>query len=106
MPGDMVVALRRGTVDHTTLFGHNSDRPAGESPCLQLVAGRSFSAGETLQTQFIKLPQVRQTLTVLGCQPAGQWGYEHGVNEQRVAIGRTSQSSKLQCSGPALTGAD
>src|SRR6516225_2969272 len=100
MPGDMVVALGRSTVDHATLFGHNSDRPAGECPKLQLVPGRSFSAGETLQTQFLKLPEVRQALTVLGCQPAGQWGYDHGVNEQGVAVGRTSQSSKLCCSGP------
>src|SRR5262249_22894940 len=106
MPGDMVVALGQSTVDHAALFGHNSDRPAGESPRLQLVPGRSFSTGEIIQTQFLKLTQVRQTLTVLGCQQPGQWGYEHGVNKQGVAIGRTSQSNKLRCSGPVLTGAD
>ena len=87
MPGDMVVALGRSTVDHATLFGHNSDRPAGECPRLQLVPGRSFSVGETIQTQFLKLPQVRQTLTVLGCQPtAARHSVFRAVKKLRRAL--------------------
>jgi secernin len=106
MPGDIVVAHGRATVDGGTLFGHNSDLAAGDGMSLQLVSGRSFAAGEMVQTQFLKLPQVRDTFTVLGSQPAGYWGYEHGVNEHGVALARTSLQSKLACAGPALTGPD
>lgn len=106
MPGDMMVARGSSTVDGSTLFAHNCGKRPGEDFALQLVPGRSFAHGETLQGQFVRLPQVRQTLTVLGTQPAGGWGYDHGINGAGVAIGRTSHQSKLIAGGPVLTGAD
>jgi dipeptidase len=106
MPGDMMVALGQSTVDATVIFAHSSDRPVGECPSLQLVPGRSFAPGETVQTDGLKLPQVRQTFSVLGSQPAGRWGYDHGVNEHGVALGRTSHRGKLLAAAQPLTGTD
>lgn len=106
MPGDMMAALAKCTVDGAVIFAHNSDRSVGECPSLLLVPGRSFAPGEIVQTAGPKLPQVRQTFTVLGSQPAGHWGYDHGVNEHGVALGRTSHRGKLVAAGQALTGTD
>ena len=105
MPGDMAVALGACTVDRHTLFAHSSARPSRQLPQLLLTPGRSFAAGEMV-APALPLPQVRQTCTVLGSQPAGEWGFEHGVNEYGVAVGRTSHQTKLQSPGPCLTGAD
>src|SRR5262249_24339319 len=103
---DMVVALGPATVDGLTLFGHNSGRPVGETQHLCLVPGRLFAPGEKVHTQFLELPQVRQTCSVLGSQPDRLWGYQHGVNEHGVAIGLTRLRSRLRCSQPSLLGAD
>jgi secernin len=106
MGSDMVVALGRATADGQTLFGQNSSRPAGQCQPLRLVPGRLFAAGEKLQAQYLELPQARQTFTVLGSQPNGYWGYDHGVNEHRLAVGCVPLYSTLTCRGPALMGTD
>jgi len=106
MPGDMAVALGRTTVNGGTLFAHNSAQPQGQFSTLELAGGRDFAAGETVQVQWLRLPQVRHVNTVLGRRRADSWGYEHGINEHGVAVGRTSHRSKLHCTGPALTGPD
>jgi secernin len=103
---DMVVALGPATGDGHTLFGHNSDRPPGHAPVLQRIPGRSFALGETVKTQCLAIPQVRQTYTVLGVQPTGSWGLDHGINSQRVAMGRAALHTRLRCEGPALLGTD
>jgi dipeptidase len=106
MASDMVVALARATGDGHTLFGHNSNRPRGEGQALRRVAGRPFEAGEVVRTPTVTLPQVRHTTTVLATQAAGQWGYAHGVNEHRVAIGTTPIRSKLDRGQAGLAGPD
>ena len=106
MGSDMVVALGPATVDGQTLFGHNSGRPVGETQHLRRVPGRCFPLGEKVRAQFIELPQVRQTFTVLGSQPDGRWGYEHGVNDQGVAVGLTRLRTRLRCPQPGLWGTD
>lgn len=103
---DTVVALGRATVDGSTLLAHSSNRPSGECQILLQTPGRAFPPGETVQTQYLRLPQARQTHTALGHQPAGLWGFTHGVNDQGVAIGYAIQRSKLSCQRPGLTGPD
>lgn len=103
---DMVVALGRATVDGQTLFAHSSDRPFGEQQALRRIPGRAYTLGEKVRVQFIELTQARQTHTVVGSQPVGCWGYEHGVNGCGVAIGCTSLATKLRSSRPALLGTD
>src|SRR5262249_11411547 len=89
-----------------TLFGHNSGRPPGEGQWLRRTPGCAFASGEKMRTQHLELPQVRQTLTVLGRQARGVWGYHHGINEQGVAIGCTALRTRMQSEQAGLTGPD
>jgi dipeptidase len=106
MGGDMVVALGRATVDGHTLFGHNSGLPSGEGQALCLTPARRHASGEKVQTQFLELPQARETFRVLGSQARGRWGYQHGVNEHGVAAGVVPLWTRLSCDRPGLTGPD
>jgi hypothetical protein len=104
MASDMVVALAAATLDGQTLFGHNSNRPAGEAQEVVRVPGRAFAPGEGVRTAALELPQVRQTATVLAGRPVGEWGYQHGVNQLGVAVGLTSFRTRLTADAPGLTG--
>jgi dipeptidase len=106
MAGDMAVALGDATANGQTLFAHSSHRPPQEMTTFQRVAGRAHELGEKVATQFIELPQARQTFTVLGSQPEGFWGYSHGVNEHGLAAGCARLSSKLEIDRPGLIGTD
>src|SRR5205807_1116536 len=106
MGGDMVVALGTATGGGTTLFGHNRQGPARESVALQRLPGRSYALGESIQTQFVTVPQARQTFTLLGCRPAGLWGYCFAINEHQVAVGQSAWQSKLRGAVAGLTGPD
>jgi dipeptidase len=106
MGSDMVVALSRATRDGRTLFAHNSTRPVGEGQALCRVAGRAYARGETVHATNLVVPQAARTSTVLACQPAGCWGYQHGVNQHGVAVGTTPIHTKLLADGPGLTGPD
>jgi secernin len=101
-----VVALARATVDGQTLFGQTSSGIAGPSSPFCRTPGRGWAPDEKVHTQFLELPQARQTYAVVGCQPNGSWGYEHGINEQQVAVGCLTLPSKLKCDSPALLGTD
>lgn len=103
---DMVVALGGATATGKTLVGGNNHAPSLGCRALRRIAGREFALGETVQTQFCQLPQVRQTFTVLGCQPANSWGFEQGINEHQLAIGCADWESKLPSEQPGLTGPD
>jgi dipeptidase len=102
----MVVALGDATVHGQTLFAHSSDQQPQDIQVLQRVPGRAHEAGENVSTQFLELPQARHTLTVLGSQPAGVWGYTHGLNDHGLAAGCTRLGSKLKLERPGLVGTD
>ena len=87
MDCDLVVALGQAGVDGQTLFARRSSQPIGHALRLDRSPRRAFAPGEKVRTQFLELPQVRQTHAVLGCQLDCSWGYEHGVNEHQVAVG-------------------
>jgi secernin len=106
MAGDMVVVLGRASGGERALFGHNSHRLPGEGQRLVRLPGRLFAPGEAVQLPQTHLAQARQTFTVVGSQPAGCWGLQHGLNEHRVAVGCSSWSSRLTCPRPALSGPD
>src|SRR5262249_13184008 len=100
MDCNLVVAVGRATVDGQALFGQNSNRPAGQA----VVQRRA--PGEMVHPPHVELPQARQTYTVLGAQPAGWWGYQHGVNEHGLAAGCTGLRTKLRGKDPKLSGGD
>jgi hypothetical protein len=66
------------------VFAKNSDRPPGESQVLLAHVARS--AGATLRTQYLAIPDAGAAAFV-GSHPSWLWGAEHGVNEHGVAIG-------------------
>jgi secernin len=103
MGSDMIVALKEASANGTPLFGLNHHAAAGLRHAVQMVPGQMHDPGYVIHASNLELPQARQTYTVLGIQPIGQWGFTHGVNEHRVALGVTQWQSRLQ-SGPATLG--
>jgi secernin len=81
---DTFVALPGATRAGATIFGKNSDRPAGEAQPLRRSAARS--AGDPLQLAYVTIDDADAHAHV-GSAPFWCWGYEIGVNEHRVAIG-------------------
>ena len=85
---DSVVAVGSQTSAGVTLFAKNSDRKPGEcQPFVQLAAAHHPSAGRVRCTH-IEIPQVAETYRVMGHSPWWVFGFEHGVNEHAVAIGK------------------
>lgn len=66
------------------LFAKNSDRPLREVQLIEPYARRS--RGSPLRTQYLTLDDPGAH-ALLGSRPDWLWGFEHGVNEHRVAIG-------------------
>ncbi|MBV8950108.1 MAG: hypothetical protein JOZ99_04480 [Actinobacteria bacterium] len=66
------------------LFGKNSDRPVNEAQVVEAHAARA--ARGTVRTQYLDIADTGAA-RVLGSRPTWLWGFEHGVNEHRVAIG-------------------
>lgn len=88
-----------------TLFGKNSDRPRAEAQVLEAHPARP--AGTTLRTTYLDLDDTGAH-ALIGSRPAWMWGFEHGVNEHRVAIGneRVYTTDDPKAAPPALTGMD
>lgn len=103
---DMVVAVARATVAEHALFGHNCALPPRHRITLTRAAGRPFAFGEKCRTQLLELEQVRHTFTVVGAQPDGCWGFVHGINEHKLAVGFSPLQPRLASPGPGLLGTD
>jgi hypothetical protein len=87
------------------LFAKNSDRHPDEVQLLESHPSRPL--GAEIKTQYLDLYDTG-AYPVVGSRPAWLWGFEHGVNENRVAIGNekvwtTTQPRDLP---PALLGMD
>jgi hypothetical protein len=103
---DAMVALGRATVDGQTLFGQTCYQPRNSWQPLCCTAGRAFTGCETVRTQHLDLPQARQTYKVVGSQPEGCWGYDHGLNEHQVAAGWAALRPALPGCKTGLLGTD
>ncbi len=99
---DMVLALGRATADGRTLFGRNATHPA--TVCR--LPGRTFAADEIVRATHVRLPQARQTFTVVGTRPDGAWGLDLGLNEKRVVAGCLDLRPTLHDPAPGLLGTD
>ena len=88
-----------------TVFGKNSDRPFDERQLITSQPRRA--AGATLRTQYIEIPDAGANALV-GSQPSWLWGFEHGVNEHRLAIGNETVWTVEDPHGlpPSLIGMD
>src|ERR1700694_3777890 len=106
MGADMVVALGQATVSGQTLFGLNWHAPRAQWPSLRRLAGQTHAPGSVIKTRAQEVPQARQTFTVLGCGPRGEWGLTHGLNEHHLAMGLATWTSKVASAQPGLLGTD
>lgn len=103
---DTLVVLGPECRDGHTLFAKNSDRPPAECQPLFSAPRLRHPPGATLRCQYMEIPQVEETLAVLGSRPWWLWGFEHGVNECRVAIGNEAQHARELPGPTGLLGMD
>src|SRR5579885_2430443 len=103
---DTLIALPPATRDGAALFAKNSDRPARECQRIVQFPRRRHPRGARVRCQYIEIPQVEQTAAVLGSQPYWLWGFEHGVNEHRVAIGNETVFAREPLGDTGLLGMD
>jgi hypothetical protein len=76
---DKLVVLGPHTRDGHTLFAKNSDRPPAECQPLFQVPRARHAPGAPVRCQYVAIPQVEETLAVLGSRPWWLWGFEHGL---------------------------
>lgn len=103
---DTLVVLGPHTRDGHTLFAKNSDRPPDECQPLFQAPRLAHPPGATVRCQYVEIPQVEQTFAVLGSRPWWLWGFEHGVNECRVAIGNEALHTRDEVAATGLLGMD
>ena len=103
---DTLVVLGSHTRDGHTIFAKNSDRPPTECQPLFTAPRTTHPPGATLRTQYLEIPQAAETLAVLGSRPWWLWGFEHGVNECRVAIGNEALHTREEPAETGLLGMD
>jgi len=103
---DTLVALGSGTRSGRTLFAKNSDRPALECQPLQAVPAQRHPPGTTVRCTYLEIPEVPETLAVLGSRPWWIWGFEHGVNAAGVAIGNEALHTREAPAEIGLLGMD
>lgn len=103
---DTSVALGAATVDGSVIFAKNSDRSANEAQPLIHLPRANHEPGETVQCQYIEIPQVETTWEVIGSRPCWLWGFEMGVNEWGVAIGNEAVLTREPYEERALIGMD
>jgi dipeptidase len=106
MEGDMMTALGRAAADAQTLFAHSAAGRPHAPFRLERTPGGAHAPEERVRATFLTLPQARRTCAVLGGQPAGTWGFCHGINEHGVAAGCTRLRTRLRLDAPGLTGPD
>jgi len=102
---DTFVAVGSATVDGSTIFGKNSDRPSQEIQNLIHIPHRMHTE-ETVECTYIEIPQIAETYEVVLSQPYWMWGAEMGANEWGVVIGNEAVHSKEPAGPPALLGMD
>lgn len=67
-----------------TLFGKNSDRPVTEPQVAEVHRRRT--GRQRLQATYVDIDDA-EAAALIGSRPIWMWGFEHGLNEHRVAIG-------------------
>jgi len=103
---DTFIALPDATVDGTTVFGKNSDRPAGEVQDVVALPALRHAAGDTVRCTYLQIPQVETTFAVILSKPRWMWGAEMGANEHGVVAGNEAVWTTEPYAPSGLTGMD
>lgn len=102
---DTLVSVAGGGSPYT-IFAKNSDRMATECQPLFYAPRAKHPSSSAVQCQYMRMPQARETLAVLGGRPWWLWGFEQGVNEAGVAIGNEAIYTKDPIPEQGLLGMD
>jgi secernin len=102
---DTLVSVAGGGSKHT-IFAKNSDRLATECQPLFYAPRTRHPASSTVQCQYMRIPQARDTFGILGGRPWWLWGFEQGVNDAGVAIGNEAIYTKDPIPEQGLLGMD
>ena len=92
-----LIALKSATKQGDIIFGKNSDRPVNESQPLEYFPPADHEKGEMVQCTYIKIPEVEHTYGYIGSRPYNIFGFEHGVNEKGVIIGKMCIRDRDRC---------
>jgi dipeptidase len=103
---DTSVVLGSATIDGSVIFAKNSDRNPNECQPLSHYARQQHEPGDTVQCQYLSIPQIEQTWEMIGSRPYWLWGFETGVNEWGVAIGNEAVLTREPYDDPGLIGMD
>ena len=98
--------VKNASANETTLVALNQHAANSDRHSVQIVPGHFHEPGQLVPVANLTLPQARQTYTVLGLQKQGEWGFAHGINENRVTVAATPWQSRIKANGSPLTGAD
>ncbi len=96
---DSLVAAAAETATGTTLFARSAQGTPGPLPVFVQVAEAHHAPQTLLRCSQLEIAQVAETYRVMGHAGAGVWGFEHGVNEHAVAIGRHALAGRELHSG-------
>jgi secernin len=91
---DTWIAMGDVTLIGQVILAKNSDRPIFDCQPLVFYPRTERSASQTLQLEYVELPQADVAYATLGSSPYWCWGYEEGINEHRVAIGNEAIYTK------------
>src|SRR5258708_15467189 len=103
---DTIVVLAPHTRAGATILAKNSDRSPYECQPLFQSLRRVYPAGATVHCQYLEIPQVAETASVIGSRPFWLWGLEHGLNEFGVAIGNEAVLTRETLPSTGLLGMD
>jgi secernin len=93
---DTFVAFYPTTPKGITVFGKNSDRPAGEGQSIRRYPAQEYESDASVACTYITIPQANKTYSVLLSQIDWMWGAEHGANEMGVVIGNEAVWTKAE----------
>lgn len=104
---DILLAMPNATETGHTIFGKNSDRPAGETQVLYSSVDENRDPDGMIQCAYVNIPERGVPFRTMGCRPYWCWGYETGLNEFGVVGGNVAvftRALKIPGQVPGLTG--
>lgn len=92
--------------DNGIWFGKNSDREPHEPQAVVHLPAVRGDTASTVQTTYLRIPQLADRHAVLLSKPCWLWGAEMGLNEHGLVIGNEAVFTRQSSLEPGLLGMD